>query len=285
MKKFLILAVLLHVSLTVRAEVVDLIVVAGQSNAVGFDAYKSEMGEDARDASVMFWWRVGDPPPDKHDSVSGGWTTLRSQPLGDPIKPRKGRQYGNFGKPEGGFGPEVGFAREWLKHSTNRLAVVKAAFSGTGIRKDWDHSKRNEETNCYGALLREYRQSLTAAAEQGIGFRVIGFLWIQGESDAKAEDAPHYQKALSEMILTLRQDLNTPEMPAMIAVNTRFQEGRNKFMPAIVEAQKAVAQNVVNVVYVDTSKASVINPAHYDAKGTLDVGRWMAKGLKQLKTR
>ena len=37
------------------AETRDLILVAGQSNAVGFDAYAEELPADPRDADTMFW--------------------------------------------------------------------------------------------------------------------------------------------------------------------------------------------------------------------------------------
>jgi hypothetical protein len=64
----------------------DLVLVAGQSNAVGFDAYASDLPEDPADKEVMFWWRCGDPPPDDHDSSGGrSWHFLQPQPLGDPI--------------------------------------------------------------------------------------------------------------------------------------------------------------------------------------------------------
>ena len=138
-------------------ELIDLILVAGQSNAVGYDAKPSELPEDAADEKIMFWWRCGDPPPDAHDSVSGGkWTQLQPQPLGNPKKPRQGRQYGNFAQAEGGFGPEIALARALHKQQGRKLAVIKAAFSGTGIRKDWNHhdpgdagSRCTDWTGCF----------------------------------------------------------------------------------------------------------------------------------------
>jgi len=48
----------------------EVILVAGQSNAVGFDAYAEELPANADDVKTMFWWRVGDPPPDEFDSTS-----------------------------------------------------------------------------------------------------------------------------------------------------------------------------------------------------------------------
>ncbi len=46
------------------AETRDLILIAGQSNAVGYDAKPSELPADDADKQMMFWFRVGDPPPE-----------------------------------------------------------------------------------------------------------------------------------------------------------------------------------------------------------------------------
>ncbi len=115
MKWFLALLSLL----TPHADTRDLILVTGQSNAVGFDAFASELPADAADKEVTFLWRVGEPPPDEHDVTSGGqWLPLQPQPKGAPllistpeVKNAMPRQCGNFAKSEGGFEPEVGFAR------------------------------------------------------------------------------------------------------------------------------------------------------------------------------
>ena len=56
-----IFALLGSVNLRAQNQRIDLIIVSGQSNAVGFDAIATELPEDPRDAQVMFWWRGGDP--------------------------------------------------------------------------------------------------------------------------------------------------------------------------------------------------------------------------------
>ncbi len=216
----------------------DLLIVAGQSNAVGFDAKPGEMPNDEADQQIMFWWKCGDPPPDEHDSTSGGkWTHLQAQPLGNPKKPRQGRQYGNFAQPEGGFGPEIGFARTLYAQEKKPLAVVKAAFSGTGLRRDWDHTDKGDGGACYRALIAEVRAAVSAAEKNGIELHPRGFAWVQGESDANAIDSVRYAGNMTAMISALRRDLNAPGLPAMIAVNTKFGGGRNKFMPVVIDQQ------------------------------------------------
>lgn len=261
----------------------DLLIVAGQSNAVGYDAKPSEMGVDETDKKIMFWWKYGDHPPDEHDSTSGGnWTHLQAQPLGNPMKPKAGRQYGNFAQPEGGFGQEIGLARTLFKQEKKLLAVVKAAFSGTGLRRDWDHTAPGESGACYRSLIAETKAAIAAARKNGIELRPRVFTWVQGESDANANDSAVYARNLNAMIAALRRDLNAPRLPALVAVNTKFGGGRNRFMPRVVEQQKLASSFDPRCEYVDTSAASIANNVHYDAKGTLEVGRLFAESLLTL---
>ena len=111
------------------AETRDLLLIAGQSNAVGYDAKPADLPADDADKQVMFWFRAGDPPPDEFDVTSGGkWTTLQPQPKGTPMdKTKMSRQYGNFSGAAGGFGPEMGFARALFAKEKKPLAVVKTA--------------------------------------------------------------------------------------------------------------------------------------------------------------
>ena len=282
----LFLALQLFADESRSAEPVDLLIVAGQSNAVGYDAKPGEVPADDADQKIMFWWRCGDPPPDEHDSTSGGkWTHLQPQPLGNPKKPRGGRQYGNFAQPEGGFGPEIGLARTLYEKEKKPLAVVKAAFSGTGMVSDWNHADSGQGGSCYRGLVAETQAAIAAAKKQGIELRPRAFVWVQGESDANATHAPQYAINLMAMLTALRKEFHAPELTALVAVNTQFGGGRNKFMPAIVEQQKVLAARDPHCEYVDTSAATIANGAHYDSEGTLDVGRWFAEALLRHESR
>ena len=265
----------------------DLILVAGQSNAVGFDAKPEDLPPDESDQEVLFWWRSGDPPPDEHDSTSGGvWTHLKPQHLGNPIKPRKNRQYGNFAQPSGGFGPEVGLARSLKRTGAKNLAIVKAAFSGTGIRRDWNPESAGPDGACYRSLVEEYRKAAHAAGQQGIRFRIRALVWVQGESDSGAGEVGHYEDALVGLVNTLRKDLSAPDMVALLGVNTRFLEGqRDKEMARIVASQKTAAKRIGRSAYVDTSACSIANRVHFDAAGTLRMGELFAEALRKAENR
>lgn len=268
-----------------RTRELEVMLVAGQSNAVGYDAVPSDLPPDAADQRILFWWRCGDPPPDAHDSTSGGqWTSLRPQPRGEPLQTTNSgvpRQYGNFAKPEGGFGPEMGLARTLAQHDQRRLAVVKVAFSGAGMRTDWNPDDPGNGGACYRALVTETRRALKAARHAGYLPRLRALIWVQGESDANPPDSLNYARALSTLIATLRRDLDSPDLLVLLAINTRYGNGRNPFVPVIIEAQRTVAATMPRVAYVDTSGSTIINPSHWDSQGTLSAGEQFAAALLQ----
>jgi hypothetical protein len=288
------LVTLLLASAPLRAygESRDLILVAGQSNAVGFDAHAEELPADAGDAQTLFWWRVGDPPPDEFDSTSARqWTHLQFQPRAEPMSgeaaKKAGRQYGNFNrKSKGGFGPEIGLARTLAAREQKPLAILKTAFSGTSVAGDWDIEKTGEPQNCYRAMLEESKQALEAAKQKGVQLRVRALVWVQGESDANAKDAPLYAANLTRMLEKLRADLNAPEMALLIGVNTGFGNGNNPFMPTVIEAQKKVASVLPRARYVDTRGAETLPPSHthFTALGTLEIGRRYAEALLEVES-
>jgi hypothetical protein len=274
------------------AETRDLILVAGQSNAVGYDAYAEELSADPKDATTMFWWRVGDPPPDEFDGTSARqWTTLQFQPRtpamsGDAAK-KIGRQYGNFNKKtKGGFGPEVGLVRTLATKERRPLAVIKTAFSGTSVAADWNVGLPGKADACYRAMIDEAKAALAAAQAKGVTLRPRAFVWVQGESDANAKDSPAYAANLSAMLKSLRTELAAPDLILLLGVNTRFGNGKNAFMPKIIEAQKEVAAALPRARYVDTAGAETLPPSHthFTAVGTLEIGRRFAEALLAAET-
>ncbi len=264
----------------------DLLIVAGQSNATGFDTDPDKLGVDELDSLIRFRFRVGDPPPDEHDSSSSRtqWTTLSSQPLGKPGPKSEPRQYGNFANPKGGFGPEVAFARKIKRRDkqagrVTELAVVKAAFSGTSVADDWDPAGEGSRGACYRALVEEIRLAKSFAEAEGLTVNFRGLAWVQGESDANANDAPKYAERLKGMFSSLRRDIHAESLPVLVSVNVHFHEGKNKFMPDIIAAQKQIGHEFPHCRFVDTGGAAIANDVHFNSEGTNEVGRRFASAL------
>ncbi|MEZ5940016.1 MAG: sialate O-acetylesterase [Planctomycetaceae bacterium] len=255
----------------------DVFIVAGQSNSVGFDANPAELTPDEQDSKTLFWFRCGDPPPDEYDVRSNGWTHLRTQPRGNPdTRGVQQRQYGNFHFPEGGFGPEFGFIRTLRKSTPDaNLAVIKSSFSGTSLIDDWDPTSQDEHGACYRALIEEVSTAVEQAEKQGYSCHIRAMIWVQGESDAKADITEKYQAAILEMLASMRKELNAPELVALLGVNTRFLavDGITPGMQAVIAAQEGAAEQSEHCVYVDLDGASLANKVHFDAAGTLEIGR------------
>ncbi|MGB7344694.1 MAG: sialate O-acetylesterase [Pirellulaceae bacterium] len=270
---------------------IDVFIVAGQSNAVGADASAKELTKQPIDDEILLWWRTGDPPPDKHDSISDGWQTLQAQHKGDPITPRsnKTRQWGNYTDTSGGFGPEISFARTIALKQTTPIAIIKVAFSGTHVEGDWDPNEpapdetapdeqdwRDSHGACYRQLTRDYHRATSELTKRGFKPTTRAMLWVQGESDANPEMAPRYEANLTEMLDALRTEFAAPRLIMLLALNTRFSDGKNPHIAAIVAAQQSLAQKSELAIYVDTDGATIANAAHFDAAGTIDVGQRFA---------
>ncbi|MGA0133439.1 MAG: sialate O-acetylesterase [Opitutales bacterium] len=158
---------------------------------------------------------------------------------------------------------------------------MKTAFSGTSVAADWNVGQPGQADACYRAMIDEAKAAIAAAKDKGVTLRPRAFVWVQGESDANAKDAPVYAANLTAMLKRLRAELGAPDFILLLGVNTRFGNGKNTFMPKVVEAQKEVAASLPRTRYVDTSAAETLPPSHthFTAKGTLEVGRLYAEAL------
>ncbi len=265
-----------------RAEnqVVDLIIVSGQSNAVGFDAVATQLPEDRRDAQVMFWWRGGATPADQSDSTfNQQWVPLQTQSRGNQTMSRDA----NFASVHGGFGPEMGFVRTLMDAEPARpLAIVKVAYGGTSINA-WVPG-----ASLHSVLMSELNQAMAQADAMGITLRPRAFLWCQGETDGNRGMETHvYRARLESLLARLRSDLDAPEMIALLGFNTRFgSRWQTRTQPRaeiqkIRQAQIQVAENSDYAIHVEDWGCQVVNSAHFGSAGTLELGERYAAALLQ----
>ncbi|MFM9147465.1 MAG: sialate O-acetylesterase, partial [Verrucomicrobiota bacterium] len=142
------------------------------------------------------------------------------------------RQYGNFNlKTKGGFGPEIGMVRTLATKESHPLAVIKTAFSGTSVAGDWNVALPGKADPCYRAMVDESKAAIAAAKAKGVTLRPRAFVWVQGESDANAKDAPAYAANLSAMLKTLRTiPISGPKPPLVFRL--KFPYWRGSFLPS-----------------------------------------------------
>ncbi len=73
-------------------------------------------------------------------------------------------------------------------------------------------------------------------------------------------------------------------MYALLGVNTKFQSSSLPMMKEVIEAQKAYCESDPLAGYVDTANVTIANPYHFDAAGTIEVGRRFATALDALRS-
>ncbi|MBK1898037.1 sialate O-acetylesterase [Chryseobacterium paridis] len=111
----------------------------------------------------------------------------------------------NFDRPTSGISLAATFASSWrlFHNQEDDIGLIPCADGGTSL-DDW---------SVEGALFQN--AIFQAKAAQKIS-TLSGILWHQGESDSNGQKHRLYIQKLNHIIQTLRQELNTPDIPLII---------------------------------------------------------------------
>ena len=266
---------------------VRVFIFAGQSNMVGSDSKIEDIdrfppfgGLDKPQTSVRFSYCLG-----REDKlVSEGWEPLR--PVYNVV------------------GPELSFAREVTRHIKAPIAIIKIAAGGTHLGGDWNPDEPSG-FKLYPLALEQIRSSLALLDQQGVKYRIEGFMWHQGENDMfEADYMANYGKNLANFIACWRRDLKTPDLRFYIGelcTKTIWGMDLRPRMYAISLGQKEVTESDPLADYVPTNHVGVEIGGgtglhyHYGTLGQLEhgvnyaeaylksIGQWKPK-TRDLKT-
>jgi hypothetical protein len=174
----------------------DLVVVAGQSNALGYGLSAADLPQDLR-------------TPDPQARI---WRDGRFQTL------EPGRNTGSPNRPDT-WGPEAAFAKTWRAARPERpLYLVKLARGSTSLAPtegpDWSPGSRELFTE----TTAEVDAAKAALAAQGLRPRIAAVVWVQGETDAIDPAAARaYRANLAGLIKAMRQSWQAPAAPVVLA--------------------------------------------------------------------
>lgn len=280
-----------------EAKSITLVVLAGQSNAVGsgsfageppdgFDQGASYWVPSAADQAVLFSFQMNNSGINAvnpntgfvvSDTTSGSSPSLRTGLTGqDQTWKDAAKQF-----PDVYIGPEVGIARGLYDPiSSPDVAIVKVAYGGTRIGW-WQKGAGNG----LFAMLKS-RVDAAKGELQNLGFtdvKVDGFFWQQGESDAtNSGRASAYQGQLQALIDDFRTDIGTSDTKVVLGgiLTNKF-----SFGSTINAAMQAVAAVESNTAWFSTDDLSIANTddgIHFDYDGVLEMGTRFASHFEQL---
>lgn len=252
----------------------DIYIIAGQSNAAGYSSKGGNLGgvfENVSYAGEVNAPRNGGTPAQSY--LSYPFLTEVKEGLG------RGTAY---------IGPEYGMAEILNGHYSQEAPamILKTAAGGTSLfnstggenndwgnwypRSQWGRNTVNATSSPMGVLYQSLVDNFAAVYSQLVEYgytpRVQGMAWMQGEADLGNPSG--YKTLLKAFISDIRADLtkitgdeSLEEMPFVIGeIATSFAFSANSQVPAFLNAQRAVANEMQNVFTVKTEDLIIVNP-------------------------
>jgi iduronate 2-sulfatase len=253
----------------VRAEHYDLFIMAGQSNMDG-RAKTADLKED------LARWKVEQRDVIIAYSNSGTkgkrlfqpWTPLMPGYSVRPGKPPVERLPGET------FGPEVSFGRTLADSLKTPIALIKFAEGGTSLKKDW---KVGEPGGLYARMMPFVQEQMEALKARGDTYTLRGFAWHQGESDSGLTEE-QYGKLLKALVLQVRRDLDSPNLPVVIG-----EVYDNHERDAVRAAEKGAAKGIPYCAVASADKLKTQDEGtHFDAGSQIELRKRMALAILPL---
>jgi hypothetical protein len=234
---------------------------AGQSNMVGAG------GAGEGDPPIPAPYNVAQPDV-QISWMNGGWAALQQ----------------GFSYEYNSFGPEVSFG--YRLHNTlfpaDSIYLVKYAVGGTHLATEYSEWNPNGGTlyNGLKTAVNNAMQNLTAA---GKAPQIAGMIWMQGESDANnATYAAEYATNLTNFIVSIRHDLNVPNMPFVVGrITTHYDTSPPSGAAIVRAAEMTVPGQVGHASWIDTDdlEQNPAQPWHYGTQGQIDLGIRFANAI------
>ena len=259
MKTFILLNALLLAPLALlhAAEPPLVLILSGQSNMAGY----------GKAAELSAEWRT---PPPNVTLIHWG----RTQALA-----------------KGSIGPEVTLAHALARAMPGRQIVLfKAAHGGTSQlawQPELDQARIDRLKLSHDQRVGHAYAQLIAAWKKAFpdgGVKPAALLWMQGESDARVPElAKDYAQHLTNLIASLRRDLDAPQMKAVIAEINPAKVTPVSPFPCVDEiraAQRALpAKDPLSICISTDGLTKDKDQVHYDTAGQNGLGLRFAEAL------
>ncbi|MFC4991272.1 GDSL-type esterase/lipase family protein [Rubritalea tangerina] len=191
----LILSLAFTTPLTSKAGHYKVILLTGDSNALGMTASgenDTSPGSDPADQSIQFFWNNRASATTTIGTSSDGLTSLQSQ-------------QGNFIlNNTTHWGPEIQMGRTLYRAGVKNAAIIKVTSAEPLGNSAW--IKGGAAGYMYSQLIDSVTAATTTLTQQGHTYEICGLIYQQGENDSPTE-APTAGTRIMELIANLRADL------------------------------------------------------------------------------
>jgi hypothetical protein len=177
----------------------QLLVVAGQSNALGATSY----AVDPTTGINYFSRRYRNGADSKSDITWPGWWELAPPATTTGLVPIDTPQILTFVSPKTRiFGPEVGLARQIWTDTKQAVTIDKVVYSNASLAVDWNPGSTG---GIFDDMTSIVEHTMGTDAARGQLDTIGAFYWYQGESDAADPMLyPAYQENLANFISSVR---------------------------------------------------------------------------------
>ena len=293
---------------------IDVYLIAGQSNGVGYTAVdsESEQAEIAKDEryrngfdDVMYYGYV----ECNKDTTLPANIALRSVKLGKGADSQGKTRETKYET----FGPELGMAKYFADNgiANTNYGIIKYAAGGTAIYDEFTSTMGSQYGNwmspslvakygkgsatltglCYANFLTTVRQGLKAYKDNGYNPVIKGLAWMQGESESQsANNSKRYAELLSTMIADMRKDLteisgqDLSELLTVVAkIPSKYKDvvSSAAYVDVVRAQMDVVAENDADVITIDNDFVTLpgTDNHHYNVPDMLQVGHNFAEAF------
>ena len=281
----------------------DIIVLAGQSNAVGC-SYVEYLPKSFTEQQIKKW--------------RDGYENIKINYYSHDVK-SKGFEKTRFNcsvSDEDTFGPEVGIADLLDKKYPGReFFIVKLAFGGVTLYNDFispsadkkydplSYADQKEDAAkalmagesfrpgwCYNELVKIVSESIKTLEDQGYSPEIKALCWMQGESDANNEDATASYAHNYDAFLCDLKACFSKYTDGCVFVDAGVSTVWERYV-RMNEIKRSYAEKRPDCVFIDTIAAGLTTAnepenepdiGHYDAYSEIKLGRLFAENIKNL---
>lgn len=257
---------------------IDVVIVAGQSNAQGSMVDSAALSAanrhyaDSPDPRALLGYRLR-YLSDAKDNIGsmGGMGT-------------QGSGFMNVD----GFGPELSLGSDLAVGGNRPFAVIKYAIASAGLNQNFKKTGPTGQA-LYPAMLAHIQQMQADLRAQGYAPRLRALFWLQGETDTVASsDANAYGANINQLMADLRADTASPDLQfyfTQLNPNMSFlaaQPGTATVNGAMQSAAQADPTRVFFVRTDDITGGFADGTLHYTANQEITIGqKWAARYLQR----